>query len=536
MNNPVIFYHLWPTGEWKEVNKNIFRKIVDSGLSKKMEKMFICVNTDIPFSEIDLHGIDSDRVEFVRTENTQSEWTTLQILYDNYVKVDNTPVLYMHCKGARFTQKNHSYYAIRSWVDGMTYFNVTRWKKCIAYLESGKASVGIRVARMPVPHYSGNFWWVNSSSLKLLLDPRTQDKGFTNRHGAEFWIGRLGMNNLFDTDFKRHIFTYNQVVDPKSYVENDIFEKGICVHRVGNHDTSWVNRLNFEYSIYQFGSNLVTESRTEAYIRYIYDNYEDLPKYVFFLSSLAMVNIFNLTQLLKNSYNKFQPFGRDRFRDNYQGLPNHPNLPLKDTWEQFFSNQCPEYFEFTANPNFGVSKGEILKYSRSFYKKILSAIESGTNPQVDYCFERMWERMFTCNNSENISNDQQLPQLFNSEIIDVSIFSVSSGIKKYSDVNITSLGNDVSEYWNNIITNINNSRLLFISDNVNYNELKVLVESNFKLNNRVESEYLEFNFNNWRAIVVESEILIKNKNKKKKFIEPFIDNLSQKLLHLSNGI
>lgn len=528
LKSPVIFYHLWPVGEWKRIQANIFNKIVETGLAKSLSKMYICVNSDIPFSEIDLHGISEDKVEILRIRDTQSEWPTIQILYEKYVNDENTPLLYIHCKGARFVNRDHSYYAINSWVDGLTYFNITKWKKCINYLASGKLSVGIRVARLPIPHYSGNFWWINSKAIRMLIDPKTQDQSFRNRHGAEFWIGRLGIANLFDSDMLRNQFSYNSVIDPRRYVDMTGAERAMCIHRPGVSDTSWVNRIGYDFDIYQKNSNISIDSTAMAYVTYIIDNYETLPKYVYFLSSMAMSTVYNLEQLLKNQYRTFHPLGRLRTKDTCEGVPNHPGLPLRQKWDSIFENGCPDWFEFTPGSNFGVSREEIQKYSKNFYINIREKIETKDIPVDDYCFERMWESIFTKNNQERVTKLLNTKTLLSIPLERVMIITPEGVESEYSDIVFRSIGGTRDQYWNTIIDSDGVDKILFISKNVKYDELKQLIESSFSLNNRVQSQYLEFSFETWNAILVEREILIKNKNKKKNFIDPFLDTLEKK--------
>lgn len=535
-NAPVIFYHLWPVGEWKRVNKNILTKVVDSGLASVIDKMYICVNTNLDFSEIPLYGIDVNKIEFIRINDTQSEWPTLETLFSKYYGVDNTPILYFHCKGARFITKDNTYNAINSWVDGMVYYNITKWRKCLNYLSYNKLSVGIRVARLPVPHYSGNFWWINSTALKFLINPKTQDQSNKNRHGAEFWLSRLGVNNLFDMDMLRNQFGYTNVIDSRRYMECDRSEKSACIYKNGNQDTLWSNRLGIDFDIYEKNKNIKRNSKVEAYVKYIVDNYEDLPNYTFFLTSSAIITIHNLEQFIKNQYKKFQPFGRNRVKDTNSGLPNHPGLPIKQKWSNVFSDECPDIFEFTADSNFGVSRSEILMYSKDFYKSILNNLDKIDNPLDDFCFERIWETMFTKSYKEKqeLSHDI-FPNLLSSKLENIAFFTPGKIINRYSDIVINTLGDDKSDYWNIISNNLNTDKLVFVSANVNYEELKQLIESNFKLNSRVQSQYIEFSFDEWNAIVVEKEIFIKNKSKKKSFIAPFVDTLSQKLLLLPNG-
>lgn len=527
MNSPIIFYHLWAVGEWTRIHKNIFEKIVSSGLAKAMSEINICVNSEIPFTSIELHGIDPNKVNFIRVEDTKSEWPTLDKLYERTIQLDNTPVLYLHCKGARFTPKDANYGPINSWVNGMVYFNVTKWKKCLSHLAQGRASVGIRVARMPVPHYSGNFWWINSNQIKLLLNPKTQDQTHKNRYGAEFWIGRLGINNLFDCDLTRSDFGYTRIIDPKKYEETDKSNRGVCVYKIGNQDISWVNRIGLEYDVYSKQSNLKKDSVAEAFITHIVENYDELSKYTFFLNSSAIYTIANLEHIIKNQYTKYQAFGRLHTRDDNTGKPNHPGIPIKEIWEKLFESSCPEIFEFTAGSNFGVSADEIRKYPIETYQKILELIHSDTTGNVDYCFERMWRYVFT----QNLIGKQEYvnPPLENSLNLSGSEFRVVVCEPKGSSKYMPLIGND-DEMWDTISSIIDSEKILIISSKYNQAELDDLITNKLSVNSNVLSEYVEFKFDTWRAIMVESKILMKNRNKKKTFIKPFIETIRNKLL------
>lgn len=529
MKSPVIFYHLWPVGEWERVNKNIFSKIVESGLSNSISKMYICVNSDIDFSLIELHNIPSEKVEFIRVPNTNSEWPTLDKMYSEFINEKDVPILYLHCKGARFTEKDFTYKSVISWVDGMSYYNVTKWRSCISYLEQGRLSVGIRVARMPVPHYSGNFWWINSNSLSLLINPKTTDHSANNRYGAEFWIGRLGINNLFDVDMKRLQFNYNNVISTKEYVDSSITNKGICMYKIGNNDCSWANRYGIRVDVYKKEEN-TRDSRVSAYVRYIIDNYNSLPKYVYFLTSNS-VNINNIEYHLKSNYERFHPIGYGRVTDDSNGLPNHPGLPIKEIWEGLFETECPEKFQFTPGSSFGLSSKEIKKYSYDFYIKLLKNIDKYDKGVEDYCFERMWESFFTLNLSEIKQRKKvNLEKSLTSSSNDVDFFIKKLPDFKFEKINIVEIGADIDGYWNKILSNISSKKSLIMGGDVVQQELEKLIQSNYSINNNNSSEFVEFSFCTWNAILVDNEILIKNRSKKKTFIQAFVNIINTKLL------
>jgi hypothetical protein len=80
-------------------------------------------------------------------------------------------ILFVHHKGV--TRLDNT--CVRDWRDMMTYFNVERWRDCVAKLDEGYDTVGINWRSKPVDHYSGTFFWARSGYIKKLpklLRPR----------------------------------------------------------------------------------------------------------------------------------------------------------------------------------------------------------------------------------------------------------------------------------------------------------------------------------------------------------------------------
>lgn len=512
MNAPVVFYHLWPVGRWKDVNASIFSEIVSSGLSLKMDKMYLCVNSDIAEEEIDLCGIDATKVEIVRIPDTQSEWPTIDLLYSKYVNTQSTPILYMHCKGARFGLDHPQSAAIGCWNEGMTYFNVTNWKKCVKLLESGKHSVGIRVERLPVAHYSGNFWWINSSSLRLLLNPKTQIQTITNRHGAEFWIGRLGVNYLHDVDVQRNHFGYGLVI-PKSKYAIPTGERSICVYECDNSSLSWLGETDIDSTVYS-NTDIKHSSVVLAYLQYIIDNYDNLSQLTYFLKSNAKVAIPNLNIILRNRYLKFTSLGVFKTTDNKDGSPNHPGLPIESVWSRCFTNTCPDSFTFIAGSCFVVTKSEILAHSKSFYQSIIDSVEDKDNPIDDYCFERLWESFFTLGVSQKLNVESQSSgELLTSSPKYVLIYDELFNKDTIFDQIVTSS----AEF------------IVFINSIDKYESVKNDILSSID-GNISDRDYVDYISEDLKYCILRSSYVKNNVRKKKKIIEPLIDLLTQIML------
>lgn len=506
MNKPIIFYHLWPSGDWKEVNKIIFEDIVKGGLNDEMQSLYICVNTDLDFNEIELHGINKDKVIFERVRDTQTEWPTIDKLYQLGKDLKDTPILYMHCKGARLVQGTPSHDAIRCWTSGMSYYCAYRYKRALSLLEEGKPTLGIRVERSPRPHYSGNFWWINSNFLNNLPNPSTQDWSFNNRYGNEFWIGSSGYHTLFDLDERKSTFSYNSIIPRSEYAVNT--DKRICLALLENTSTKWLNSTRMEYEVYTKNNNLKRNSIVEAYLTYIVKNYDNLPKFTYFLKSSAIVKVPNLNIILKNNYLKFTSFGTIKTKDDNKGNPNHPGLDIKGTWEKYFSTECPQEFKFIAESNFGVTDKEILQYPKELYETILAGLEEKDSPIEDFCFERFWSNFFTSNVEGKLSQE-----------------NIGSGdsLIEYPDVDFYENKID----YKTIVNQINSSEktfTFFINSNNRDEELIALLIK--RMIDNVNVEYVDNLSSLGKYCMIRNEYLKKN-IEIDKIVKPFIKHLKE---------
>jgi hypothetical protein len=127
---------------------------------------------------------------------------------------ENHRILYLHTKGVT-TPDN---LCIDDWRQYMTYFNVNQYQKCFDMLDEYD-SCGVDLVSEPTIHYSGNFWWANSSYIKQLptMDeikfPKTSPI-LSIRHNCEFWIGMGNgkLKSLWNSDigvYERHIHRYD---------------------------------------------------------------------------------------------------------------------------------------------------------------------------------------------------------------------------------------------------------------------------------------------------------------------------------------
>ena len=207
--SPVIYYHLWRFGDWAEITNHIFDEIKKSGLSE-LATINICVNDSSPTDNIEHSQFPGSSVIVRNVKADEYEWPTLKLLHDEMKDKKNVPVLYLHCKGVTHHKGGVSYQPTRDWTDSMLYYLVENYQVCMDGLKAGYQAVGCNRRAFPCPHFSGNFWWVNSSCIKDLPEPDDKDTYYCprfsfgwsdielRRHEAEFWSGKVGMANMLN--------------------------------------------------------------------------------------------------------------------------------------------------------------------------------------------------------------------------------------------------------------------------------------------------------------------------------------------------
>ena len=191
-NKKVIYFHVATIGKYQEIFDEIYSEILNSGLINEIISLNICI-----VGEGNLIIKPNLKVKVYRNSFIDSgEFFTLELL-KTFVESaeENYKILYVHTKGV--TTPNNQ--CIVDWRKYMTYFNVNQYEKCFNVLDTCD-SCGVDLVTEPVVHYSGNFWWSNSSYIKKL--PSIREIKFPKnppilsiRHNCEFWIG-MGNGNL----------------------------------------------------------------------------------------------------------------------------------------------------------------------------------------------------------------------------------------------------------------------------------------------------------------------------------------------------
>ncbi len=181
---PHVVYHVACMGNWRDVTREQFRLLAESGLR---DVRLTHVGPDLPavLAEAARHGV---RATVVRSDPNTDHYETLALFeIDRLAKVEKTarPILYLHTKGVSAPQHRGK----AAWRRLMGELLVRRWRENLAYLADHDA-VGVNWWDQGEQHFSGNFWLANPAWLRRLPD-------FGSYHAAkrlvrfscEMWIG-----------------------------------------------------------------------------------------------------------------------------------------------------------------------------------------------------------------------------------------------------------------------------------------------------------------------------------------------------------
>jgi hypothetical protein len=173
-------------------------------------------------------------------------------------------------------------------------------------------------------------------------------------------------------------------------------------------DISWVKKLNHPYIIYNkneknnhlFIHNLPNVGYDAiVYLKYIIDNYDNLPDYVCFLEDNPFDHCPSAVELI----NKFKfdvdffPLGRAYIRDNEDILSQTIN------YANSVGIEYNEPIKFINAAQCIVSKNLIMKRSKESYQRIKDSIPAVILSDINYFIEYLWPTILNFNNALDTS-------------------------------------------------------------------------------------------------------------------------------------
>ena len=160
-----------------------FKLLEDVGLLRDFDNVKItCIAKDMEPVKVfyNLLGTFERPIELsVHINEPEAENVMTRKIWDDSQDED-FQILYLHSKGITSvdnhlingnaqTFKNYYY-----WRHFLNWGVIEKWKDCVAALDIYDLA-GVNYFDEPAPHFSGNFWWANSSYVRHLPDPSTKD-------------------------------------------------------------------------------------------------------------------------------------------------------------------------------------------------------------------------------------------------------------------------------------------------------------------------------------------------------------------------
>lgn len=157
--------------------------VLSAAIGIKELNAIIINNIGLPLDSKKYKALDS-RIQVIQCSSDPElfELPTLRLMHDFSLNSPNTKILYLHTKGISYAKSDPRYENGLDWINYMLHFLCTKSDDCLKLLDTHDAA-GCNFSELPNPHFSGNFWWANSSHLKKL------DTGLlTDKMSAEWWV------------------------------------------------------------------------------------------------------------------------------------------------------------------------------------------------------------------------------------------------------------------------------------------------------------------------------------------------------------
>lgn len=192
---PHVVYHVATMGNWREVIREQFAMLAESGLAEAVRSVGDQINIthvghhlDDVLAEAGRHGVP---VRVIRSDpNTDHYETFAMIEIDRIAKIEQTrrPILYMHTKGVSCPNDHIK----AQWRRVMGYQVVSKWRENVRIVSDGDKydAAGFNWWSRGEQHFSGTFWVARADWIRRL----PEYVGYHHakrliRYSCELWIG-----------------------------------------------------------------------------------------------------------------------------------------------------------------------------------------------------------------------------------------------------------------------------------------------------------------------------------------------------------
>lgn len=202
----ILYYHLYLTddyGTWSSIFMEHMKLLEDHKVLDALDKIDFTVITQNDKRKmnafVDLQGQynigkmkqlefvanpysnDIDMLNALESPTTMTENHTMRKIWNDSQNED-MKILYLHSKGITSTLKHlemtewgaSTFKTYYYWRQFLNWGVIENWRKCYEALRINDIA-GVNYYNEPSKHFSGNYWWANSSYIKRLPDPSTTD-------------------------------------------------------------------------------------------------------------------------------------------------------------------------------------------------------------------------------------------------------------------------------------------------------------------------------------------------------------------------
>ena len=215
-----IYINVAIVGSVNYILADLINNIIKSGLYSACETIYLVFNGDPNLITLNLN---IPKIEIIQASNdiSKCEFPTLEKLWTDSQSDTNTSILYLHTKGV--TRQSSM---VKDWTNYLIYFNIEKWQDRIFELNNFDCT-GVNLngnindinenpatwgyGKAPI-HYSGNFWWSNSSHIKKLPNPTkwTPDNDYQKwRIMAEMWLCQKN-DSKYNCAWNSNVNHYNE--------------------------------------------------------------------------------------------------------------------------------------------------------------------------------------------------------------------------------------------------------------------------------------------------------------------------------------
>lgn len=158
---------------------------------------------------INPYSNDHEMVNNLDSDITVSENETMRRMWLDCQQQDMN-ILYLHAKGItsyiRFLQSGDTerFRMYHAWRQYLNWGVIENWRICMGALHDYDMA-GVNFYQLPLPHFSGAFWWATSAHIRRLPDPRNRSWWHQLRKNASDPWMRTAPDRYRDEQWPTHL-------------------------------------------------------------------------------------------------------------------------------------------------------------------------------------------------------------------------------------------------------------------------------------------------------------------------------------------